>query len=260
MRIADELNFITLEMIRMTGLPKNLVDSRAPFPLTAWTMIRKAKELPESQRREQLESLLRQYWKPMYAYFRSKGVSRHDAEELVQSFLCDFVRDEKILQVDQQLGKFRTWLRTCLDNYLISWERKRAAKKRRPDEGVMSFEQLVTSDGQPFEPADKHDPDAALVDAWRRGLLEKALQDVAKQCQAEDKSMHFEVFIAYYCDTSEQKITWKQIAERFGLASWKDTARKADWVKTQLGRAIRRQIATYAESDEEIDEEIQELY
>lgn len=244
----------------MPRLPKNVADSRAPFPRTAWTLIRKAKELPESQRREQLESLLRQYWKPMYAYFRSKGVSRHDAEELVQGFLCEFVSDEKILQVDPQLGKFRTWLRTCLDNYLISWERKRRAKKRQPADGVVSFEQLVTSDGRPFEPLDKEDPDAALVDSWRRHLLETALITVEDKCRAEDKLVHYKVFVAYYCDTSGERVTWQQLAEQFELPSWKDAARKADWVKAQLGREIRGQVASYVESEEEIDQEIHELY
>jgi RNA polymerase sigma factor (sigma-70 family) len=244
----------------MPGLPKNVADSRALFPRTAWTLIGNAKDLPESQGREQLETLLRQYWKPIYAYFRSKGVSRHDAEELVQSFLYDFVRDEKIRQVDQQLGKFRTWLRKCLDNYLISWQRKRGAKKRRPDDGVLSFEQLATADGQPFEPAGSGNPETALVDAWRRDLLGKAFKSVAEQCQAAGNLLHYSVFVAYYCDASNEKITWQQIADQFELPSWKDAARKADWVKAQLGREIRRQVASYSETDEEIDEELQELY
>ena len=50
------------------------------------------------------------------------------------------------------------------------------------------------------------------------------------------------------------------VAQQFGIADWKEATRKSDWVKARLGSAIRGQVAQYAESEVEIEEEILALY
>lgn len=244
----------------MSEFPSDRPGSFRTFGSTAWTLIREAQALPASRRGELLERLLRRYWKPIYAYYRSLGKSSHEAEDLVQSFLCGFVENSQIMRVGKDSGRFRDWLKVCCRNHMVSEERRRRAKRRRPPQGLVSFEQLKAEDGEPFQPAAREDPDRAFRDAWRRDLLDRAFRTVAAECEEQDRREDFEVFLEYYANTEPRQPTWEAIAKRHALGHWRQAARKADWIKSQLARAIRAEIACYVDSEDDIDNEIRELF
>lgn len=233
--------------------------SRAAFPATSWTLIRQTQGLSATQRAAALEVLLQRYWKPIYAYFRSQSKSRDEAEELTQEFLCGFVEHDPLVDIDATKGRFRDWLRACLANFLISQRRRETAAKRRPMQGVLSLENLQAADGAAFEPAIHDSPDQAFADAWRRDLIQRALQVVKQEAHVADRDLDVRVFLDYYRHTAEQQPTWQEIADRHGLSDWKHASRRADWVKTRLGKALRREVACYVETEQEVDEEIGEL-
>jgi DNA-directed RNA polymerase specialized sigma24 family protein len=237
-----------------------LQGSRGVFPTTTWTLIRQVQALPTSRRAEALGELLRRYWKPMYAYFRSQGNSQHHAEELVQGFLCQFVEKQRILLVEPGAGRFRDWLLVCMRNFMRSRARHDKAAKRRPPGGLLALETLKATDGRPYEPPDHEEPEAAYLDAWRRDLLARAFQSVAAECERKGRQTDYQVFVDYYSLSDEREVTWKQVAERYDLPSWKDAARKADWVRARLGQAIRSEVALYVESVDQIDDEIRSLF
>jgi RNA polymerase sigma factor (sigma-70 family) len=243
------------------NMPKEdaLPDSRAEFPLTAWSVIRQAQELPTAARISALGELVQWYRKPIYAYFRSQRKSHADAEDLTQAFLTRFLEREKILAVDQDLGRFRDWLRACLRNFMRSQGRRENAAKRRPPQGLLSLHALTVSDGKPWEPGEANDPESALDDAWRRELLQRALRAVWEICERKQRDLDYEIFVAYYCAKDAAEATWQELAAKHELGSWKMAARKADWVKDQLAKAICAEVARYAATEEEIDEEIREL-
>jgi DNA-directed RNA polymerase specialized sigma24 family protein len=235
------------------------LNMHAAFPTTTWELIRSAQKLPASQRAEKLSALLNRYWNPIYAFYRSKVWSTDDAEDLVQAFLADFIGNEKILQVTQNGDRrFRGWLKTCLMNYLISQRRREFAQKRAPQERAVSLEQLHEL-GASIEPRASHRPEAAFDNAWRRDLLGGALAKVRQQCDEENRQTHFQVFCDYYCNIESSESTWKSVAERFQLGDPKIASHMSDWVKAKLHKAIRDEIALYAVTEAEIDEEIQDL-
>lgn len=233
--------------------------SRADFPLTAWSVVRQAQALPSAERLPALEVLVRRYWKPIYAYFRSQGKSPADAADLTQAFLTAVLEGNKLLQVDNQNGRFRDWLRACLRNFMRSAARKQFAQKRHPPQGVASLDALVASDGKPFEPGGTDDPEAALEDAWRRDLLDRALRKVEAIAAAKERELDYQIFLEYYCGDEQHEVTWQELAAKYRLPQWKQAARRADWVKEQLAQAIRDEVARYAASEEEIDDEIRTL-
>lgn len=231
-------------------------DSFAPFPTTAWTLIREAQAASRPQRAALLHDLLRRYWKPVYTWYRATGKSPHDAEDLVQGFLCEFVAGEDILRIDQPQKRFRDWVRVCARNHMLDQERRSRARKRRPERGVVSFADLAARDGLPYEPADP-DADVAFDDIWRREILVRAVAQTEQYCRGEDRSQDFRIFMEYY--VSGHDVTWQQLAERHDLADWKIAARRAEWVKRKLAGAIRDEVRLYVESEEEVDVEINRL-
>jgi RNA polymerase sigma-70 factor (ECF subfamily) len=235
-------------------------ESRAAFPSTVWSLIRAAQRASADHHGDALGNLLSRYWKPIYAYYRSRGKTREQAADLVQGFFYSFVKTEKILKVQRLEKRFRDWLLVCARHYMLDQFRREKAVKRRPTEGLVSFEALREQDGEAFEPAANEDPRRAFDEAWRRDLLDRAFRAVADECDAKDRSGDYRIFVDYYCNSQPVQPTWQEIAARYAIANWKEATRKADWVKSRLSQAIRNEVAHYVDREEDIDEEIRALF
>lgn len=233
--------------------------SRAPFPSTSWTLIRRARELTGADQVAALDELLRQYWRPVYSFFRSKGKTPQTAEDLAQEFLAKLVEDKKLDAVKSPTLRFRNWLLVCARNFMLSRDRKEGARRRRPVGGVASLAKLGTQDGTPFEPQADQSPDQAFLDAWRRSVLESSTQLVQEECLAKNRMVDWHVFVDYYLAEGDTTPTWQELADRYRLPTWKHAARKADWVKQRLATAIREVIAQYVPAESDLDDEIRDL-
>lgn len=234
-------------------------DSHVRFPTTSWTLVCNLQQLSAEHRQELLNDLLRRYWKPLYAYFRSKRKPPEQSADLVQGFLQRFLEGDKVLQADQPEKRFRDWLMVSARNYLVSVHRQEAAAKRRPVNGLVSFEALRSEDGDAYEPTGDDTPESAYLEAWRRGLIDRAMRLVAEESSMRGRNVDFQIFCDYYISERPASCTWQDLACKYGFNDWRDAARKADWVKAQFARIIRREIRKYVDSDTEIDGEIREL-
>jgi RNA polymerase sigma factor (sigma-70 family) len=72
----------------------------------------------DPQARAALEGLCRDYWYPLYAFARRRGLSPEDACDLIQSFFVDLIERDALTAADRERGRFRTFLLTCCSNYL----------------------------------------------------------------------------------------------------------------------------------------------
>jgi DNA-directed RNA polymerase specialized sigma24 family protein len=95
------------------------------FKTTRWTEVRKAGDSASPSVKEALEQLCCDYWYPLYAYIRRKGYSVEDAEDLTQAFFCRLIGKNSIQRADPALGRFRTFLLSSLENFLINEWKKR---------------------------------------------------------------------------------------------------------------------------------------
>lgn len=242
----------------MSQQPDPMPSSHAPFPLTPWTLVKKAQEVSQDERRQLAWELLRRYWKPIYAYYRSKRQTKQHSQDLVQDFFSTLVEKDRLAQVPGE-ARFRHWLMRCARNFLVDQQRKKATKKGRLQTGLPSMEDLKAVDGEPFEPTGGKPPEQAFHDAWRRDLLDRAFRDVETICRAEGRGTDYQIFRQYYVTTGEESPKWTDVAHEYRFDHWKTAANKADWVKKQLAGAIRRHVREYVDTDEEVDEEIRQL-
>jgi RNA polymerase sigma factor (sigma-70 family) len=235
-------------------------DSRVVFPTTSWSLLRQAQESGADgvERAELIQVILRCYWKPVYAYFRSQGKPREDAEDLVQGFLNRFVMSDAMLMSAQPGRRFRSLIRVCARNFLIDEKRRRKAKRRSPEGRLVSFAALQAEDGDPYEPADA-DSEDAFDEIWRREILDRALQRLRVACGEKQREDDLQLFRDYYLPAADTNTTWEELASRYGLRDWQQAARKAHWVRSQLARAIRDEVGAYVDDEDEIDAEIASL-
>jgi RNA polymerase sigma-70 factor (ECF subfamily) len=66
----------------------------------------------------------------LVAYVRKRGVSEHDAADVVQEVFARLVPALADFEFDAQRGRFRTWLWRVTYNALADWGRRRATRGR----------------------------------------------------------------------------------------------------------------------------------
>ncbi len=98
------------------------------FPTTCWSRVVHAGNPADPAAGDALEGLCRDYWYPLYAFVRRRGVGEHDAADLVQGFLADLIERRDLAVADPHRGRFRSFLRAACAHYLShTRDRDRAA-------------------------------------------------------------------------------------------------------------------------------------
>lgn len=102
----------------------------AQFATTQWSVVLAAGNSASPESQAALEQLCRQYWFPLYAYVRRQGHSPDDAKDLTQEFFRQLLGRHRLRQADRSRGRFRSFLLSALNHFLLNeWDRARAAKR-----------------------------------------------------------------------------------------------------------------------------------
>jgi RNA polymerase sigma-70 factor (ECF subfamily) len=149
----------------------------ARFPTTCWSRVARAGDPADPEARAALEGLCRDYWYPLYAFVRRRGLSAEDASDVVQGFLADLLERQVLERVDRDRGRFRAFLRASCAHYL-SHERDRAgARKRGGGERPIPLDRLDAEGryGREPAPADVMTAEQLFERRWALVLLERVL-------------------------------------------------------------------------------------
>ena len=91
-----------------------------------------------------------------------------------------------IAGADQTKGRFRAFLRTNCQHFLIDPYRRRIARQGRV--APLSIDGHGAEDRYRFEPAETLSPDCLFDRAWASTLLDRVLDLLARECAAKDRS------------------------------------------------------------------------
>jgi RNA polymerase sigma-70 factor (ECF subfamily) len=108
----------------------------------------------------------------LIAYVRKRGVTEHDAADVVQDVFARLVPAMRKFEFDAQRGRFRTWLWRVAHNALADWGRRRATRDRA--EHVWGDLHLQT---------DVLEADSDWNDLYRRRILEVVTERVRATSQ-----------------------------------------------------------------------------
>lgn len=132
---------------------------------------------PDDNNGQIIDYLYRTYRKPVSEYLVIRWHFNHaDAEDRCHDFFINVIRKKLWSRADRNRGRFRTFLFTCLRNFVIS-------SIRRP-----------TPDWSPEEP---DDPCLVFDREWALALLRAALATVESSWAARSKSNEFNVLSRY---------------------------------------------------------------
>src|ERR1700731_3059180 len=97
--------------------PDNCAES-ARFATTHWSVVLAAGHHSSPQAQEALAVLCRTYWYPVYVFIRRQGFSADESQDLTQEFFARLLEKHFLAQVDQEKGRFRSFLLAACKHFL----------------------------------------------------------------------------------------------------------------------------------------------
>lgn len=227
------------------------------FPSTRWSLVRGAAAGETGLRLESLDVLLTRYRGPLLAHLRwTRRLARAQAEDILQSFLHDkILRQGLVAGADQARGRFRIYLLTALDRFLVSELRRQNARKRRAAQEV-PIEEHAEAIGDPTPAVDPFDV------AWARTVLDQAARRMQAECLAATRMDVWRLF--------EQRVllpsleggsgpAYDELVRDLGLASPSAAYNLLLTGKRMFARHLQGVIAEYAGDRRGVEEEVRDL-
>lgn len=105
-------------------------NGRGGFATTQWTLVLAAGKRGSAEAEEALASLCSLYWYPLFAFIRRRGHSFEEAQDLTQSFFARLIEKQDLAAADRDRGRFRTFLLTACQHFLLNERDRSLALKR----------------------------------------------------------------------------------------------------------------------------------
>jgi RNA polymerase sigma factor (sigma-70 family) len=226
------------------------------FPTTHLSAILGASSREAGVRERSLGTLIAAYWKPVYKLIRLHWhLPPPDAEDLTQAFFTRAMEKDFFAAYDREKGRFRTYLRTCVERF-VGNELKSAARLKRGGAAdhlsldVLDFagadRELLAAPGSPAR-----SPEEAFDAEWIRSLFAMALEGLRRECEAQGKTAHFRLFERYdLAGSGSDRRTYEQLAAEFGLTTSLVTNHLA-WTRREFRRLLLETLRSVTGSDEE---------
>jgi RNA polymerase sigma-70 factor (ECF subfamily) len=226
------------------------------FLTTRWSLIVAAQKPGADQAREALAELCRLYWYPLYAYIRRRGHDAVSAEDLTQAFFAHLLEKHALASVSPERGRFRSFLLTSCQHFLVN-EHERANALKRGGGRLVSLD-LTGADGRyRAEPDHEETPERLFDRGWALALLEQTLQSLRSEYERADKSALFHALKGQL--TGDETRPYAALAEELGTT---ESAIKSavHRLRQRYGEILREQIGETVTTDAEIDDEVRALF
>lgn len=228
------------------------------FRTTQWTLILQAARPDSSLGQEAFGKLYSDYWPPLYAYVRRRGFSPEEAEDITQSFFTRILERKALTDLQQNGGRFRSFLLTALANFLANeWDRQHAQKRgsgQRPvpleiREGENRFIALQVPDGMT--------PETIFEKQWVFTLLEQVMARLSEEWAMAGKAELF-AELRIFLQGDRLGPRYAEIAARRAVseALIKVTVHR---LRQRYGHLLREEIARTLSHPNDVDEELHHL-
>ncbi len=231
------------------------MSSHERFPATRWSAIRASAELGAGTRKQGFSRVVGAYWRPIYVYLRLRHhCSDADARDVTQGFFAQCWEENTLSSFDRARGRFRTFVRTCVDRYVVDQHRSDYALKRGGewDHVPIDVAQLER-DTALIDPALSSDPERLFEAEWMRSLLLQALADLRLSYASQSRDLDLDLFDEYELARAERP-SYAELAIHYRVPVTTVTNRLAAVrraLRTRLAENLRELTATEEEYRDE---------
>lgn len=185
------------------------------FPNTRLSVLERLRSPEPDVRREAFGQIASAYWKAVYKYLRLKWqAADDDAADLTQGFLARALEKDFFEDYDPRKSRFRTFLRVCLDRFVMN-ERQAARAQRRgggaptvPLDVAAAEAELAHQDPSP-------DADTMLDREFLRELIGRTAAQVREECERSGRVLAFRAFERY--DLADRDTSYAELAAELGV-------------------------------------------
>src|ERR1041385_7913523 len=156
----------------------------ACFVTTHWSIVLGAGQNDTTQAQDALGRLCQTYWYPLYAYVRQRGHSPEDAQDLTQEFFARLLSKKSLRQIRRGGGKFRSFLLTAMNHFLVDEWRKLKAEKRGSGQ-ILSLDARQAETRYEREPVHKITPEKLFEQNWALALLDTVYMRLEAEYKAQ---------------------------------------------------------------------------
>jgi RNA polymerase sigma-70 factor (ECF subfamily) len=230
---------------------------RDRFSTTRWSLVLAAASGSSALAREALSALCAAYWYPLYVFLRRRGHAAPEAVDLTQGFFAAFLERGAIHTASPERGRFRSFLLTSLQHYVIN-EHDRATALKRGGTSVHQGLEFEAAEGRySIEPRDDETPERAFDRQWALTLLDR----VFARCKVEYERAGKHRIFASLSPLLTQGTTDRPYADLARELGTTEAALKvaAHRLKGRYRRLLRDEVAETVSSPDEVDGEIRHL-
>ena len=199
-----------------------------------------------------LARLCELYWYPLYAFVRRQGHRPHDAQDLTQEFFARLLAKGWLAEVQQERGRFRSWLLAAMKHFLANeWDRLKA-QKRGGRIAIVSIDEATAEGRYRDEPAEEETADRLFERRWALTLLDRVLAQLREEFASDGKPALFD---ALKGTLSGEARPYAEIARELGTSEGAiKTAvhRLRERYRTLIRAEVMQTVATPAEADAEL--------
>jgi DNA-directed RNA polymerase specialized sigma24 family protein len=229
----------------------------ARFPTTQWSLVASAGDPADPGARAALEGLCRDYWYPLYAFGRRRGLGPDDASDLVQGFLADLIERGDLALADQGRGRFRIFLRAALSHHLAHRRDHDRALKRGGGRRLISIDLLDAEGRYGREPAHELTAERLFERRWTLSLLENVLARLEVEAARTGKS---EIYtrLRPMLEGGGRAATYREVATALGMRE--GTVKVAvHRLRSRYRELLREEVARTVVDPAEVDAELGDL-
>jgi RNA polymerase sigma factor (sigma-70 family) len=185
------------------------------FTTTHWSVVLEAQgETPAAQRA--LEILCRTYWRPLYGFALRQGLTREEAQDLIQDFFARLLEHRNLNTVRREKGRLRSYLLVSVKRFLASEQHRASGVKRYESGPHIALDELLESDVADFELAETLSADRLYERRWALAVLEQVLTRLESEYRAANNAALFDL-LKEFLVSERGRPTQAKIATEMGM-------------------------------------------
>jgi RNA polymerase sigma-70 factor (ECF subfamily) len=233
------------------------------FQTTRWSVVVSCAQTSETNEVAQraLTELCRVYWRPIFALICRRGHSTTDAQDLTQDFFVMLLKGNLLSLADPARGRFRSLLRTAVENFLNDKQHLARRQKRGGtlqfvawDEWMAEAPSQLSIYGQEL----KSCPSERVFDVrWAATVVEHALRRLAKECESHGRLRMFTA-LSKYLSVERMEISYANLSTSLGVPETV-IKRVLHQLRVRYRVILRDEVAQTVASSADVDDEIRYL-
>jgi len=235
------------------------------FPVTRWSVIDAVKSEDPAEQVRALDTLFAAYWKPVYKYVRLRwNQPAEDAQDLTQGFFAEVLERDLLAKYDLAKSKLRTYLRLCVDSFVMNQE-KAARRQKRGGNATHVALDFQGAEGElagtTIDAASIPSPESLeefFEKEWVRSLFALAVEDLRKFSAERERERTFRLFEDYDL-SGDPEISYEKLAKEYAIPVT-DVTNALAWARREFRRIALERLRELCCSDEEFYREARAVF